>query len=501
MNRGFSSYPDWKAPGEDSALLIWPEPKRLVEQTLQNHHSLGSEATVRAGGVPLNELRREMRQWLHIQPDRPLMLTAHQTELYHAGVWSKLALAAAAGKSAGAESLMIAVDSDAPKHLQLRWPRWAMPITDDPRMTSAAWSGLLAAPTPGHLRQLTAALSEAAGDWPFKPMAGEFLADLYRRAIDPPPLSIEITEAMQQLDSELGLDHESIVASPIYGSPPYLALVSHLLCRAADFAQIYNQALADYRVAHRIRTKARPMPDLQLLSGSIEVPFWLDDLRTGTRSRPYVKRDAEGWKLLVHGEPIRLGCDSTGWPAAEQLQKFLQTRGARLSPRALTLTLVLRLLVADQFIHGIGGGRYDQVTDQVIRKFFNMEPPAFAVTTATLYFPTAVGRPRPCLPCLAHEGHQLRHRVLGEAKLELVSQIDQSPRKSPQRLRAFLDLHGRLADAARENPHIRNWQHRVDEANRLNLEDSPLFDREFFYAIQPRDRLMKIIQRYGEAFA
>src|SRR5208282_118444 len=161
--------------------------------------------TVRAGGVPLNELRQQMRQWLHIKPDKPLMVTAHQTELYHSGVWSKLAMAAAAGKSIGAESLMIGVDSDAPKHLQLRWPRWAAPITDDPRMAGAAWSGLLAAPTPKYLRELADALKAAASEWPFKPMAAEFLAELNRQALDPPSLSVGITEAMQKLDRELGL--------------------------------------------------------------------------------------------------------------------------------------------------------------------------------------------------------------------------------------------------------------------------------------------------------
>jgi hypothetical protein len=501
MNRGFSSYPDWKAPGDDSAMLIWPEPKRLVEQSLDNQKKLASETIVRPGRVPLSELRQRMRQWLHIPLDRPMIVTAHQTELYHAGVWSKLALAEAAGKKIGAESLMIGVDSDAPKHLQLRWPRSSLAITDDPNLAGAAWSGLLAAPTPSHLRELTTKLDEAAAQWPFRPMAGEFLADLSRRSLDPPGLSVEITEAMQSLDRDLGLGHESLIASPIYGSLPYLAMAHHLLSRGAEFAEIYNRALADYRAAHRIRTKARPMPDLQILSNSVEVPFWVDDLKNGSRARARVERDAAGWKFTAGGEPLRLDATADGWTAAEQLQKYLQIHGVRLSPRALTLTLVVRLLIADQFIHGIGGGRYDQVTDQVIRTFFGMEPPAFAVTTATLYFPTAVGRPRPCLPCLAHEGHQLRHRVLGVRKMELVNQIETSPRKSPQRLRTFLEMHGQLADAARKHGDIQDWQSRVEEANRRNLEDSALFDREFFYAIQPRERLVKIIDQYGKAFA
>ena len=38
-------------------------------------------------------------------------------------------------------------------------------------------------------------------------------------------------------------------------------------------------------------------------------------------------------------------------------------------------------------MHGVGGGRYDRVTDAVIREYFGIEPPAYAVTTATLHLP------------------------------------------------------------------------------------------------------------------
>ena len=57
------------------------------------------------------------------------------------------------------------------------------------------------------------------------------------------------------------------------------------------------------------------------------------------------------------------------------------------APKALMLTLFSRLFVADFFIHGVGGGRYDQVTDDVVRRLFGIEPPAFAVASLTMYLP------------------------------------------------------------------------------------------------------------------
>ena len=43
------------------------------------------------------------------------------------------------------------------------------------------------------------------------------------------------------------------------------------------------------------------------------------------------------------------------------------------------------------FIHGIGGAKYDQLTDLLIQRFFNLEPPVFLTVSATFRLPT----PRP----------------------------------------------------------------------------------------------------------
>ena len=48
-----------------------------------------------------------------------------------------------------------------------------------------------------------------------------------------------------------------------------------------------------------------------------------------------------------------------------------------------TLTLFVRLCLADGFIHGIGGGTYDQVTDDIIRRYYGIEPPGYTVVSAT----------------------------------------------------------------------------------------------------------------------
>ena len=42
-----------------------------------------------------------------------------------------------------------------------------------------------------------------------------------------------------------------------------------------------------------------------------------------------------------------------------------------------------RLCLSDLFLHGIGGAKYDTVTNQIIRNIFGIEPPGFMAISAT----------------------------------------------------------------------------------------------------------------------
>ena len=64
-----------------------------------------------------------------------------------------------------------------------------------------------------------------------------------------------------------------------------------------------------------------------------------------------------------------------------------ERQGQKVRSRALTNTLFARLFLADLFVHGIGGGKYDELTDDIIRRFYGCEPPAFLVLSATRLLP------------------------------------------------------------------------------------------------------------------
>jgi hypothetical protein len=121
----------------------------------------------------------------------------------------------------------------------------------------------------------------------------------------------------------------------------------------------------------------------------VEAPWWV--YRTTNPARKHLFAKLEGGNLLLS--------DQVGWQATiegplddddavAQWQEFA-VDGVLLRPRALITTMFVRLIVSDLFVHGIGGGMYDQLTDAIMRQFFGIEPPAMCVATATLHLPQA----------------------------------------------------------------------------------------------------------------
>lgn len=494
-------YADWKAPSEDRSLIIWPKPADLLRDAAANQKLLSLADYVLVQGIPLSQLRQRMREFIGHDHSQPLIATGHQTELHHPGVWVKNILIQLIADKVGGQSFHFAIDTDSPKHLTLRWPGTTEPLSDDANLTSAAWSGLLDPPTPRHLDSISSKLEVSAKTWNFQPMLPELLQSLRRLSLVSLSLSSMLANAMHELDWSLGLRQHVLLSSPIWVCEPHLVFAHDLIANAGIVASRYNAALADYRKEQGITTNSRPMPDLFVSEEAIEIPFWLDDLHTGKRTRPSVFKSDRGWVLeLISGDEFIFDPQIDGWQAAQQLRVWLNKTRHRITPRAMTNMLFLRLLLADQFIHGIGGGRYDQVTDRFIQSHYGIQPPAFGVTTATLFFPSAAGRSRQCIPCVRQEGHRLRHDLLGSRKRELVDQIAALPRRSPQRTARFFEMHKELASVAVDNDVLKRWSQRLRETQDREKQEETLFDRELFYGIQSRDRLAAMIEKYRAEF-
>jgi hypothetical protein len=399
----------------------------------------------------------------------------------------------------------LAVDTDAPKHLALRWPGFSMPITDDNASTTADWAALVSPPTPAHLEAIEQKLNAAESSFGYQPMLHEWMQAMRLAVLDGlngSDLPKAIATSSHQLDWSLGLEYTIQTLSPTLGSRAWLAFAYHVMARAGEFAEVYNGSLACYRKQEGIDSTTRPMPNLRVSNLQIEAPFWLDETSLFRRHRMMIElRNGSLYLCRPFADDcLHLDPALDGFEAAEKLREFVLRHRLRITPRALTLTIFMRLFVTDLFVHGIGGGRYDQIADRIIQRHFNLEPPKFAVTTATMFLPQALNRERACIPCVLQKGHQLKHAVLGERKKQLVDAIATAPRKSRERAELFTQLQRELRVNRETNEQLQRWKQLLEAEKNQAIEDSVVFDREVFYAVQPRERLVEMIGRYRAAF-
>ena len=221
-----------RAPSEDGQILLWPGVEETQKQTLANQKLLSSAHQVRLNGVPLPEIRRQVRQWIDAPPDQPLIGAGHQVELYHPGVWAKSILIGELARTQNGAAYQFSIDTDAPKHVNLRWPGASYPITDDAKITTDKWAGLLDAPTPAHLESIENELRTAAKSWGFEPLAIDLLRILRRLTLENPRLAPLLISALHELDWSLGLRQTAMAVTGLWESEGYLLCIHHLAARA-----------------------------------------------------------------------------------------------------------------------------------------------------------------------------------------------------------------------------------------------------------------------------
>jgi hypothetical protein len=162
----------------------------------------------------------------------------------------------------------------------------------------------------------------------------------------------------------------------------------HIFADLPRFQEVYNNALRDYRKANGLKSENHPAPELKQKKQPdiwFESPFWGLNSSKLSRGRVWARVEDDYLDLWSEGVGIVKCLLYPGAPN-EELADCCNCR-IKLRPRALTLTLFARVCLGDFFIHGIGGGKYDEVTDAIIRDYFGIDPPAYQVLSATLHLP------------------------------------------------------------------------------------------------------------------
>lgn len=327
------------------------------------------------------EWRARTRVALVGRSDHPIIVTGHQPELIHPGVWAKYVVAFRFAVATGGEWIDLVADNDAP-----RSPTISVPAVRDGaadvvpvRWTSAPTGVPYERITPGAGRPLeefvreVRALGETWWDESLMPRITELWHSIGTR-VSP----AMFRAARRTVDGIVGIRGREIPISTAWGGP----WLYDLLRSAREFATVYNSALSAHRIERGIRNRNHPMPDLLIATEGVELPVWA--IRgSDRRQRLFVVERGGTISLFADNVPI------ADIPADDPLQAFhhegpCDLDGWSLRPRALALTLWARLLLADFFVHGIGGAAYDRITDRIIAEYYGLEPPPVACVSATM---------------------------------------------------------------------------------------------------------------------
>lgn len=381
------AYSEWAAMARLAPALIGEWDAQIAGVPVQTLRIQARSQALEAA----KEYTRDLGLPIRDSSEDLLVVTGHQPELFHPGVWAKHFLLQRVADELGAQALDLVVDSDAFDSVAFAAPCIGpeVKVCRDYLVLGSEDGCYACAPPPdGHsVEAFASAGRDALATLPAPAIAHHFdsycecLADAAKQISTRPPsdLAAVLTRARRAYEMPAGTNYLELAVTRMARTPAYSALLAHIILDAERFAGDFNKELALYRQATNTRSKAQPFPDLEIGDSGVELPLWAVD---AVRRPVYALTKRDRVHLVANGEVIvDLPADSEA--AVAELERTSVT----LAPRALTLTLFTRMLLADLFIHGVGGARYDALTDGLARRYFGIELPAFSAASLTMHLP------------------------------------------------------------------------------------------------------------------
>ena len=451
-------------------------------------------------------------------PTESLIVTGHQPELFHAGVWAKNFAAAGLARLHRGLALNLIVDNDTLDSTRLRVPvgppsapqieripfdsdRQAQPWEDATIVDRASF------------REFGSRVSKLLREnWSYEPLLARCWPAAVRQSAVSHRLCDVLTAARVACEREHGLTNLELPMSRVCETGPFRWFAAHLIAHLPRVHSLYNAAVQQYRLAHRLRNHTHPVPNLETRDGWLEAPFWLWRAGDLYRDRPFVRRVGselelrDGREVLARWSQSEAGSAETTVAILEQLSQ----RGIRFRTRALTTTLFARLCLADLFIHGIGGAKYDDITDRLFEQLFGVAAPRFATVSATFHLPLGGLSLASLLERrVSHKLRDLRYNpdryiiappgstefTLIEEKRRLLTALYHR-RPTALETRRIEQINAALATLARAIE--AEWQPVRDAMRRQRADDAIRQDREFAWCLHPEGELpQKLLAAFG----
>lgn len=340
-----------------------------------------------------------------------IVMSGHQPRLFHPGVWAKNFAVARIAEHVDGLAIHVIIDNDTMRQHALRLPTGTK---SNPRQVSEPFDSY-SDPLPFEVREVMDC--EVLESFPSRvlprlqnfvkePLISEIWPQVLRAAERGKPLGHAFAEARHMREFAWGLRTLEVPLSQLCETDTFRWFAFSMLVKGPALTASYNQRLSEYRQLHKLRSAAQPLPDLRSADGWTESPFWMwhkrkDFLKpkSNNEATPAV-RQALWWKRVGDDLLIRREHDTDSWTLSNALNtpeaafkefQHLCDHSVSVRPRALTNTIFLRLFASDAFVHGIGGAKYDQVTDLIMHDIFRTDdlfsPPKFIALSQTIRLP------------------------------------------------------------------------------------------------------------------
>ena len=401
------------------------------------------------------------------QPDGALniVMAGHQPTLFHPGVWFKNFVLGRIANQTDSLAINLVIDNDVAGGGSIRVPTLRAG-SDEVVYTNVAYDrdggGMPFEQTTVDDREVFDRFDQEVRREIEPLVKAPCVGELWRHAtaaIDRCGVAgCALAQARHGLEADIGLQTLELPMSVASRGESFARFVFSILSDLSRFHDSYNSSTRVYRKAHRIRSTAHPVPDLNRDEEDgatwLEAPLWVYGNDSPTRKPVWAK---------VVGDVLTIG-DRRGWELRLDLRhrddavaQLAASAGlnCKLRPRALLTTMYARCILSDLFLHGIGGGKYDQLGDMITRSFFQWEPTDFMVVSATIHLPGVRSRD------FDSDIRRVRRR-LRETEFQPENFADQAP-LDPNALKRKIDLLSRIPPRGQRQ----DWHREITHVNRI----------------------------------
>ena len=400
-----SGFEDYRAPRGHADCLVSPR--------LADAHELIKFNRERAAAYPIEiaslrgpareQLLRDAKRYTSAYRDvdfatsssESIVMAGHQPTLFHPGVWFKNFALDRVGALTDSIAVNLVVDSDVagpstvrvPQRIESSGALGYEAVAYDRRGAGVPYEQALV-----HDRELFDAFDQNVTEAVAGVVADPMVNTLWRHARDAINrcgyAGCALAQARHRLEADLGLRTLEIPQSVVCRGEAFAAFAIQILCDLPRFHECYNTSAEFYRRAHGIRSKSHPVPNLGRDGDWYETPFWVYGNQSPKRRSVWVRMSAAGTVMEISDrDKRRRTIDAADSSSAADAFVALASPEFKIRSRALVTTMYARMILSDLFLHGIGGGKYDQLGDLISRSFWGIDSPKIMVVSSTVLLP------------------------------------------------------------------------------------------------------------------